>query len=895
MDRSFIEVDFPVKQVSAESAREKNIRHGHISTLHIWWARRPLASSRASIYAALTPEPANEQEREERCKFISELCKWENSLNPLYIDKAREDILEANGGVPPKVLDPFAGGGAIPLEALRLGCEAYASDLNPVAALIEKATLEYPQKFGQPKLAKEEGRGVEVETNPLLEAVKNWGAWVLKEAMSELAQFYPPDTDGSISVGYIWARTLSCHNPACGAEIPLMRQTWLAKKSNKKVALRMLVDKSSSRNRIDFEVVEEGDIDFDAGRGTVSGVNVVCSACGSGIDDKTVRKEAQEGRMGERMVVVVLHKAGQVGKRYRLATEDDFAAYKKAEKFLAMKRTMLAAEWGIEPIPDELMPDSVPGGIHPPSYGLLRFGNLFNARQGLALITFADKVRRAHVQMQSRGIAAEEAQAVATYLAFAVDRLADYDSCVTSWHVREYVRDTFPRPALQMVWDYFEINPGSGATGDWNSAMGWILRVIEHCCSECQPAEITQASATAIPYPDKYFDAVITDPPYYYSVIYADLADFFYVWLKRTLPKSELMSTPLTPKTDEIIQGAFWDKARFAHKDGAWFEAMLTKSFKEVHRVLKPTGIACIVFAQRSTSAWEAVVNAILKAGLYLTASWPVRTEMQARMMARESAALASSIYMVCRKRMNHEIAYFNDIRPAIEQRIHEKLDQFWAEGIGGSDFFISAIGPAIEVFGKYERVEKLSGEQVTAAELLELVRRIVSEYALSRILNNPNFAGIDNQARFYLLWRWTYDSAKLPFDEARKLSQAVGLELTEHWNKGFVKKEKEFIRVLDARERGSDFLKQQPEGMVDILHQALLFWERNDRAGIRKLLEETGHLGNNDFWQLAQAISEVLPDGDKEKQMLQGFLYGRETYARASAGPGKAGQDALF
>ncbi|GFP23483.1 hypothetical protein HKBW3S09_00950, partial [Candidatus Hakubella thermalkaliphila] len=265
--------------------------------------------------------------------------------------------------------------------------------------------------------------------------------------------------------------------------------------------------------------------------------------------------------------------------------------------------------------------------------------------------------------------------------------------------------------------------------------------------------------------------------------------------------------------------------------------------------------------------------------------SWPVHTEMKARLRASESAALASSIYMVCCKRTEKKTAYFNEIKPQIEVRIKEKLDQFWNEGIGGSDFFISAIGPAMEVFGKYEGVEKLSGEKVSAKELLEYIRKSVSEYALTKILKSPQLGGIDEETRFYLLWRWTYNSAKVHFDDARKLAQAVGVEITEQWGNGFIKKEKEFISVLSAKERGRSFLeKQKFESMIDILHACLLFWEQNNRKAISELLEETGNLNNNAFWQVAQTISEVLPDGDKEKQMLQGFLYGKENYGKTGA-----------
>jgi len=286
--KSFIESDFPVKEVSEESAREKSIRHGHISTLHIWWARRPLASSRASIYAALTPEAENEEERLQRSQFIHSLSKWENSLNKTYLERAREEILKANGGKPPRVLDPFAGGGAIPLEALRLGCETYASDLNPVPVLIEKCTLEYPQKYGKAEAAKDiyskkDNKCLQNEeklnlkpykqvemlddfqpqiSNPLLNDVKKWGNWVLEEAKKKYGKFYPPEADGAIPVGYIWARTIKCQNPACGAEIPLVRQTWLAKKDKKKVAYKLIPE----GNKIEFEIREGKEIDFEPGR-----------------------------------------------------------------------------------------------------------------------------------------------------------------------------------------------------------------------------------------------------------------------------------------------------------------------------------------------------------------------------------------------------------------------------------------------------------------------------------------------------------------------------------------------------------------------------------------------------------------------------------------------------
>ncbi len=891
MKNSFIEADFPVKEVSEESAREKNIRHGHISTLHIWWARRPLASSRASIYAALTPAPKDEAERIKKAKFIHELSKWENSLNKDLIERARKEILEANGGVPPKVLDPFAGGGAIPLEALRLGCETYASDLNPVAVLIEKATLEYPQKYGQPKKVKTGDLSIHKEVNPLLEDVKKWGNWVLEEAKKGIGKFYPADPDGSIPVGYIWARTVKCQNPSCGVEIPLVRQTWLARKENKKVAYKVI----PKGNKIEFEIVgvsHDSPIDFDPETGTVSRAKVICPCCGSGLSDKEVRKQFQEGKAGQRMVAVVLHggNSPSKGKRYRLATEKDLEIFKEAERYLEKKRQKLFAEWGFDPVPDEPIPPKETLGFRVQRYGILKWGDLFNSRQKLALITFVEKVREvansqwAIANSQWATANREYAKGVISYLAIGVNRLADYNSVLCIWHTtKELLAHTFGRQALGMVWDYFELNPFSESTGNWEESFEYVFRVVKHSSAFNSFSDnITQASATSLPHPDNYFDAVITDPPYYDNVPYSYLSDFFYVWLKRTIGDSypDLFSTPLTPKTEEIVA--------YSHGEGGFeggkkfFENMISKAFREIYRVLKPEGIACIVFAHKSTEAWETIINALLNSGLYLTASWPVHTEMKARLRASESAALASSIYMVCRKRTENKTAYLNEIKPSIEQRIKEKLDQFWNEGIGGSDFFISAIGPAMEVFGKYESVEKLSGEKVSAKELLEYIRKIVSEYALSQILKSPELGGIDEETRFYLLWRWTYNSAKVHFDDARKLAQAVGIEITEQWGNGFIKKDKEFISVLDAKERGVKFLeKGKFENMIDVLHACLLYWEQNKKKAISAILEETMNINNNAFWQVAQAISEVLPEGDKEKQMLQGFLYGKESYKK--------------
>jgi len=900
-DKRLIEIDFPLKEVSEESVREKNIRHGHISTLHIWWARRPLAASRATTYATLIPAPKNEEELREKLRFIIELSKWENSLNEELIERARKDIRDFFGGRAPRVLDCFAGGGSIPLEALRLGCETYALEYNPVAVLILKAVLEYPQKYANLKIKIEkatqetlcgEVKKVVEEVPKLVYDVQRWGNWVYEEAKKEIGKFYPLDPDGSIPIGYIWARTIKCKNPSCGAEIPLMRQFWLARKKVRKIALKPIINKEEKK--IDFKIVKNEEIDFDPSKGTIRKAKVLCPVCGAGISDKEVRKSFQEGKAGQRMIAVVLYNPNlrnRSRKIYRIATDKDLEVFKEAEKYLEEKRAKLMEEWGMDPVPDEPMPPKETLGFRVQRYGMLKWGDLFNSRHKLALITFTEKVKLAYKKMIKEGYEEDYAKVIVSYLAVNFDTFATYLTSLARYRGdTQSIERSFDRQAIEMVWDYGEVNPFGKSRGDWYNILTLLLKVIEHCSrANSSPAIVIQSSAISLPYPDNYFDAIITDPPYYDNVPYSYLSDFFYVWLKRTIGDlyPDLFATPLTPKSEEIVaysygKGGFEEGKRL-------FEKMITKAFQEIYRVLKPEGIAYIVFAYKTTEAWETIINSLLKSGLVLTASWPVHTEMKERLRAQESAALASSIYMVCRKRTKEEAAYFNEIKEKIKQKVREKLEQFWEQGISGADFFVSAIGPAVEVFGQYSKVEKLSGEEVSTKELLEYVRKVVSEFALERVLKKADLGGIDAQTRFYLLWRWTFGNAKVPFDEAIKLSRSLGVELTELWDKGgLVRKEKEstkvFIRVLNPMERAKDeaFLKKTKfTSMIDVLHYVLILWERGEREKIKQVLNETGYARNELFWQTAQALSEILPEGDKEKQLIQGLLYGRGDYIK--------------
>jgi len=860
MDKRFIEEDFPVKEISEISVKEKNITQGSISALHIWWARRPLASSRATNYAALIPAPKTPEEWEKKRQFIIELSKWENSLNPNLIGKAREDILAANGGKPPRVLDCFAGGGSIPLEALRLGCEAHAIDYNPVATLILKCTLEYPLRYRK----------------VLLEDIEKWGSWVLEAAEEEIGRFYPTDENGSIPVAFLWAETIPCQNPSCGVEIPLIRQFWLANKDNKKVALFPYEEGKEIKFKIVGDGYEEMPRGFNPSKGTVLRAIAVCPACGSVIDDKMTKKLFQEGKAGERMLAVVLYKPGVAGKGYRLVKERDIEVFKSGEKYLEEKREKLKAEWGIDPVPDESLDKGLVEHRRLVKYGRLKWGDIFNSRQKLALITFTEKTRQAYKQMIEAGYEKDYAKIVAGYLGVVVDRLADYQNQLCRWYSGgESVGHIFERQALPMVWDYTEINPFSPILpGPGNSMLRQVSKAVAYICQipESPPATIRQASATELPYPDDFFDAVFTDPPYYDNINYAGLSDFFYVWLKRSIGDicPEFFLTPLVPKTDEIVSNP--SKQGSPKKAKEFFESLLKKSFKEIARVLKPDGIVTIVYAHKSISGWETLANSFLESGLIPTASWTVNTESKVRINAQGNASLSSAVYFVCRKGGGKEIGWFNEVIKEMEQHITEKLQSLWKEGISGGDYLNAGIGAAIEVFGQYKKIIDYEGKEISAGALLGRVQKIVTDYTVKQLLDDKIGEELSPLTRFYLLWRWTYGNAKASFDVAEKLAQTVGINLKEECNKGFVKEEKEFIRVLGPQGRTLEEIGDSTE-MIDVLHKALLLWKDGRKEKMESILQETGYGGQETFYKFAQAIAETLKGDNEEKRLLIGFL----------------------
>ena len=383
---------------------------------------------------------------------------------------------------------------------------------------------------------------------------------------------------------------------------------------------------------------------------------------------------------------------------------------------------------------------------------------------------------------------------------------------------------------------------------------------------------VLQASATELPYPDNYFDAVFTDPPYYDNINYAELSDFFYVWLKRSVGDlyPELFSTPLVPKSKEIVANPVRHGGEAKAKE--FFETMLKKAFQEIHRVLKPNGIAVIVYAHKSTTGWETLINSLLDSGLVITASWPIDTEMKARLVAKDSAALASSIYIVCRKLQREELGWFEEIKKEVIKEVERTAEEVWKAGIRGADFFVSCIGPALKVFGRYNKVMTYEGELIRADRILELIRQTITDYVIKEIFHDSIAQELSALTRFYVVWRWAYGSSAVDYDDARKLAQSLGIELNK--SSSFIRIEKDEVRLLGPTDRKIEEIESLREkDMIDVIHWVLLLWSKNQRERLKEVLSTTGYGDKDYFYKTCQAISEVLSPGNDEKRLLEGFL----------------------
>jgi putative DNA methylase len=655
-------------------------------------------------------------------------------------------------GTCPLVVDPFAGGGSIPLEALRVGADAFASDLNPIPVLLNKVVLEYIPKYGQ----------------RLSDEVRKWGDWIQSEAEKELTEFYPKDADGSTPIAYLWARTIQCEGPACGAEVPLLRSLWLAKKHKRSVALKILPNRE--KLRLDFQIIQNAN-SADVGRGTSAGGKATCRVCGFTTPVESVRTQLvarKGGAHDARLIAVVTNRQGEVGQFFRAPTPKDHEAIEAARAEL--KRRVERSSKDLPLIPDGHI-NHLRGFFNVVLYGITEWGHIFSPRQVLTLSTFAQLVRELPLAHEAGTDDQGLIEAVKTVLALIVDRVAVRCTANCVWDATTgCIMQVFNQgQSLPARWEFAEMSPCIDAGSGWATCVDYTIKVLEHVGSISHQGHAERATATAHPLPSDSAQAIITDPPYYAAIPYADLSDFFFSWLKRSLIglHQDLLKPDLTEKPQELVSLAH-RAAMYREKDNRWFEQQMSLACAEARRVCVPSGLGVFVFANKETQAWEAMLAGLINAGWVVTASCPIDTESGNRLRAKASAALASSVHLVCRPRKmpggsvrTDEIGDWRDVLQELPRRIQEWMPRLAEEGVVGADAIFACLGPALEVFSRYSRVEKASGETISLKEYLEQVWAAVSKEALAMIFSGADATGFEEDARLTAMWLWTLSTAE--------------------------------------------------------------------------------------------------------------------------------------
>lgn len=789
--KKLIEVALPLEKINEESAREKSIRHGHPSTLHLWWARRPLAAARAVIWSSLVDDPSSHpekfpteeeqnQERQRLFRILEDLVVWENSNDERVLEAAKAEILKSTNGNPPALLDPFAGGGAIPLEAQRLGLEAHAHDLNPVAVMINKAMIEIPPRFAGMHPVNKDARTSRLEgswsrAQGLAEDVRYYGEWMKQEAYKRIGHLYPkvkvPLEQGggeATVIAWIWARTVKCPNPACGCEMPLVHSFILSKKKGNEAWIETVYDD----NKLSFRVHHSKKPKIE---GTIGRKGAVCPNCGTPVGYPYIRTESVEGRMSSVLMAIVGE--GRNGRIY-LDADIEHRSAADVEKPENYPEGQLAY---------------YPGHLNTNVYGLNEFHKLFTPRQLTALTTFSELVSEAQAKAEADAVAAgmkndhlplcnggdgakAYGEAVGVYLAFTISKMADRGSSICSWDSsREGLRNTFGRQAIPMVWDYAEGNPFSNSSGCFDNMLDWVTKcIIEFSASA--PAEVSQFDAQS----DCGLrnSMISTDPPYYDNIGYADLSDFFYVWMRQSLKDTypELFSTMLVPKAEELIATPYrHDGSVDAAK--SFFEDGMLSACKQMYQYAREDIPVTIYYAYKqsdsddngtASSGWETMLSAVVNAGFAITGTWPMRTEMANRSIASGANALASSIVLVCRKRP--EDAPQTTRRNLVNQlrrELRPALKQLQESNIAPVDLAQSAIGPGMGVFSRYRRVLEADGSVMTVRSALQVINEEVDLYF------NEQVGSMDAASRFCvdLYTQCAYNDIK--YGEAEILANA--------------------------------------------------------------------------------------------------------------------------
>lgn len=983
--KKLIEVAMPVKEISAESVRDKSIRHGHISTLHLWWARRPLPVCRAVVFASLVydpldpncpvqfkdavkqllsdprykpyedipwtaaKDPLEDNLRNRLIAFIGKfsdkyvecenkgkkcppkeklsdfsLIKWEarkneeiiniarkliwvahdpenNSLddfdkyfkaiktaeNNLYSLKDRHidrpEVKEKQNALNaamkafldrmPRVFDPFAGGGAIPLEAARLGCNSYANDLNPVAHIIEKASIEFPQKYGKPivfsveefektygedaiELQRKEGniRGDEVHIpNRLAWDVEYYSKKMLAMAEEEIGHLYPADENGNKPVAYYWARVGTCANPSCGAKVPLLKGFYLCDKPDKKIHLKP----SIFGNNISFEV-KSGRIDTN---GWISSKSLTCPICHQITEIKVLKDQAIRGTFDLRLLAVI--EEHQSGKNYRIPNGFEL---KTAEDSIYFDVIDTLKE------PMQKIPDLVSGR----GWGIGEWGQMFTNRQLLALNTFVAKLKQIEGELPFEK---DYNKALVTYLAVLLDRLAVVNTSFGVWHTKgEKLERPMGRQAIPMVFDFPESNPFCTSTGSAANQVEWITRFIEGesehpFASTCN----NSSSGDQQQFEPKSLHGVITDPPYYDAIAYADLSDFFYIWLKRTLINicPEIFAFPLTPKSEECTALKHHHENK---KDNAnnHFENKLLSIFQAVNKQVFRDGVVSIMFAHQSTEAWTTLCNSILNASMNFTSSWAFDSEQTAA-LKKDLASLASSVTVSCRPSQRSGIGSFREVKNAIVSTVGKVVHELYTYGFRGADLLTACFGFAVAEFGKYEKVEKASGDEVTVQELLEMAR----ESAFNAIISDIN---TDDTTRFYIGWLNLFGFTDAQHDDVRRITQiGLNIDINELLSNHILLRNGNKQTLATVADRTCKYpkigLSNNPL-TIDKVHRAMYLFS-GSRAELVSYIAKVASSTEDSFWRVVTALAEVLPSGTNDHTLASGLAANKESLLR--------------
>ena len=861
--RKLIEVALPLEAINREAAREKSIRHGHPSTLHLWWARRPLAACRAVLFAQLVDDPsahpdrfpseeAQEQERQRLFRLIERLVPWEATQDETVLNEARAEIRRSCGDNLPEVLDPFCGGGSIPLEAQRLGLAAHGSDLNPVAVLITKALIELPARFAdQPPIHPRDGDGrLAVESwrgaQGLAEDVRYYGAWMREEAERRIGHLYPPailpDGREATVIAWIWARTVTCPNPACRATMPLVRSFWLGKKKGKEAWIR--------------PVVQSGSVRFEIGHGssgppvegTVGRTGATCLACDTPVPLAYIRTEGQAGRIGTQLMAIAVE-----GERRRIYLPPDAEHVKAAH----IPRP--------EDMPDTELPEQALG-FRVQGYGMTHHSDLFTNRQLTLLGAFSDLVSDAHQKIVEDGGDPTYADAVVLYLAFLVDKQLDLGNALCGWDPSvECPHHLFARQTISMVWDFAEGNAFSNSSGSFNVLLrnmarsfgDDLFRFDRRFVGRAELLDAAKIGAHKSHTGHLAPSVVMTDPPYYDNIGYADLSDIFYVWLRRSLARiyPDLFSTVLTPKAGELVANPFRQNGNKEQAE-RFFESGFHQIFRNLSLVSDPAYPLTVFYAFKqserddsgvASTGWETMLAGLLHSGLSVTATWPMRTEASNRMRSQASNALASSIVLACRPRS--ETAGITDRRgflAALHAELPKALRELQQGNIAPVDLAQAAIGPGMAVFSRYAKVVEPTGETMPVRSALTLINQVLDEVLAEQE------GEFDADTRFAIKWFEQYGFDEAGYDPAEGLARAMNVSVKGLEEAGILLAKAGRVRLLRRVELAADWDPATDTRMP--------VWEVTQQL-VRALWDEGGEAKAGDLVRRLGGIGEVARD----------------------------------